>query len=101
MRRKVRINIEGLPVLFIKEGNMFVAYCPVLDLSTAAPSFDEAKKNFGEAVDIFFEECLRHKTLDHALESLGWARSSERSHDWHPPVIVGQDRLTVTVPATA
>jgi len=98
---KVRISIEGLPVLFIKEGNMFVAYCPVLDLSTAAPSFDEVNKNFGEAVDIFFQECLKHKTLDRALESLGWARSNAHSHDWHPPVIVGQDRLTVTVPATA
>ncbi len=78
---------------------MFVAYSPVLDLSTAAPSFDEAKKNFVEAMDIFFEECLKRKTLDQALESLGWARSSERSHDWHPPVIVGQESLTVTVPA--
>ena len=98
---KVHVNIEELPVLFIKEGDMFVAYCPVLDLSTAAPSFDEAKKNFEEAVDIFFEECLRHKTLDQALESLGWARSSDRSHNWHPPVIVGQDRLSVTVPTTS
>ena len=99
--RKARISIEGLPVFFIKEGDMFIAYCPVLDLSTAAPSFKEANKNFVEAVDIFFEVCLKHKTLDRSLESLGWERSSGRSHDWHPPMIVGQDRLTVTVPATA
>ena len=97
-----KVRIQGtVPVLFLKEGDMFVAYSPVLDLSTAGSTFEEAQRNFEEATDIFFEECSKHRTLDRALESLGWERSSGRSHDWHPPVVVGQDRITLRVPATA
>ena len=98
---RVRVAVEELPIIFIREGDMFVAYCPFLDLSTAGPTFEEARKNFDEAVGIFFEECVKHKTLDRALASLGWQRSGGHPDRWHPPVVVGQDCFTLRVPATA
>ena len=67
------INIQfGLPVTILKEGNSFVAYTPALDLSTSGVSFEDAQKNFIEAVNIFFEELIEMGTLDEVLTELGW-----------------------------
>ena len=76
---------------------MFIVYSPALDLSTCAPTFDEAKKNFSQAVDIFFAECVKRDTLHEALESLGWQKSDSRA--WLPPLVVGQENLPVMVPS--
>ena len=97
---RAQVMIEGaIPITFLKEGDMFVAYSPVLDLSTCGTTFEEAQRNFHEALDIFFDECLKHKTLDRALESLGWQRTHTAHPRWQPPAIVGQDSLHVSVPA--
>ncbi len=99
---KTRDRIQAtLPVIFLKEGGMFVAYCPLLDLSTCGETFDEAKKNVGEALDIFFEECVRRGTLNEALGSLGWQKVEGHPSRWQPPLVVGEERLPVTIPAAA
>ena len=98
-KARASIKMTNIPVLFMKEGKMFVVYSPALDLSTCAPTFDEAKKNFHEAIDLFFLECIKRKTLDRALESLGWQRSGSES--WQPPLVVGHDTLPVSVPTSA
>ena len=91
---------EGkIPVMYMKEGEMFVWYSPVLDLSTCGPTFEEAGKNFQEALAIFFQECLDHGTLDAALESYGWKKSSKAHSQWQPPLLVGQDSVSVHVPS--
>ena len=54
----------GLPVTFLKEGDNFIAYTPALDLSTFGPTFDKAKKNFVEVVNIFFEGCVGLRQTD-------------------------------------
>jgi predicted RNase H-like HicB family nuclease len=81
---KVRAN---LPVLFLKEEKMFVAYSPALDLSTCGDTYEEAQKNFEEALLIFFEEVIRYKTLHDVLTSLGW---KETKNKWVPPSYIGQ-----------
>lgn len=43
----------ALPVSILKEGKSFIAYTPALDLSTSGNTFEDAQKNFNEAV-IFF-----------------------------------------------
>jgi len=93
------IGVESkLPVMVLKEGGMFVVYSPALDLSTCGPTYEEALKNFGEAIEIFFGECLRRETLDDALASCGWRKVHSR---WQPPVIVGQETVPVEVPSPA
>jgi len=97
MAEKINIiNAVKLTVLFIREGSTVVAHSPALDLSSCGKNIEEAKKGFEEALTLFIEECIRHNTLDAALESLGWERQ-QPSGEWAPPEVVGQ--LTVPMPA--
>lgn len=68
MAKAKRVKIEvSLPVSILREGKYFIAYTPVLDLSTSGKTFEEAKQRFGEVVQIFFEELLEKGTLDEVL----------------------------------
>ncbi|OGM79540.1 hypothetical protein A2382_00080 [Candidatus Woesebacteria bacterium RIFOXYB1_FULL_38_16] len=86
----------SLPVIVMKEANSFVAYSPALDLSTAAETFDKAKAAFEEAVSIFFEEIVDKGTVNEALEELGWQKVNK---EYVPPMIVGQQNESFSVPA--
>ncbi|MDE2038071.1 MAG: hypothetical protein KGI69_02500 [Patescibacteria group bacterium] len=88
----------SLPVTFLREGDQFVAYTPALDLSTSGDSFEQAKKRFGEVVQIFFEECVRMGTLSKVLIDLGWVKQNS---EWNPPTVVAQDTQMVNVPMPA
>lgn len=54
----------NLPVSIIKEGKSYMAYTPALDLSTSGKNYEESKKRFSEAVDIFFEEIIKKGTIE-------------------------------------
>lgn len=64
--KKLFVNVS-LPVVFLREGDAYIAYTPVLDLSTVGKTLDQAKKRFDEAVKIFFEELVNEGTMDEAL----------------------------------
>ena len=83
----------------MREKNSYIAFSPALDLSTCGRTFDEAKKNFVEIVDIFFEECIAMGTLKEALESCGWVK--DRKRGWEPPVYIGEERIDLPLMATA
>ncbi len=84
-----KINLQfKLPVSVIKEGKKYIAYTPVLDLSTSDDSFEGAQKRFEEIVYIFFEELIKKGTLKEVLRDLGWKRIQ---NNWNPPVVVSQD----------
>ena len=83
-----------LPVSILKENDSFIAYTPALDLSTCGDTFEEAKKRFSEAVNIFFEEVVRKGTLEDVLSDLGWKKV--QSH-WNPPVVISQESQNITV----
>jgi predicted RNase H-like HicB family nuclease len=89
----------SLPICFMKEKGSFVAFSPALDLSTCGRTFEEAKKNFAEALGIFFEECITMGTLDDVLESCGWEKV--RRKGWEPPAYVGEDRIQIPSLITA
>lgn len=55
-----------------QEGNMYTAYCHELDLYTAGRTFEEARKNLGEVIEIFFEETKSMGTLHQLLEEAGF-----------------------------
>lgn len=86
----------SIPVIVLKEAKDFVAYSPALDLSTVGKTFDEAKSMFEEAVGIFFEEITEKGTFNEVLEELGWEKINKR---YFPPVIVGQQTQSFSVPA--
>jgi predicted RNase H-like HicB family nuclease len=45
-----------LTALIEKEGDMYVALCPELDIASQGYSVEEAKHNLKEALELFFEE---------------------------------------------
>ncbi len=75
----------SIPVSIFKEGKDFVAYSPVLDLSTCSNSLDGAQKMFEEATEVFFEELDRKGTVSDVLTSLGWKKAGS---NWLPPAEV-------------
>ncbi|MCR4277429.1 MAG: type II toxin-antitoxin system HicB family antitoxin [Candidatus Berkelbacteria bacterium] len=85
----------SLPVSIFKEGQSFVAYTPALDLSTFGVSIEEARKNFTEATELFFEETERMGTTEEALLSLGWEKQGA---GMYPPLEVGHILEQVSVP---
>ena len=50
-----------------KEGRMYVAYTPELDLSSCATTEAKAHKNLLEAVRLFLEEAEKKGSLDDVL----------------------------------
>lgn len=47
-----------------KEGNMYVSYCPELDISSCGESVDQAKRNLIEVILINLEEARKMGTID-------------------------------------
>ena len=70
-----------IPVTIFREGDSFISYSPALDLSTTALTFEETKKRFAEAVNIFFEEIEKMGTLEKVLADLGWRKVE---NEWRP-----------------
>ena len=46
-----------------KEGNMYTAYCPELDIASCGRDVEEARKNLREVIEIQFEETTKLGTL--------------------------------------
>lgn len=92
---KIALNI---PVSILKEGNKFVAYTPVLDLSTSGRSIKSVKKHFSEIAEIFFDELLKKGTTDEVLADLGWKKIKKQ---WTPPKEVEHCHEFLRVPAMA
>jgi len=47
-----------------KEGNMYVSYCPELDMAYCGETVNQAKKNLKEVILINLEEAQKLGTLD-------------------------------------
>ncbi len=92
MSAKVNINIL---VNTFKEGDIYIAYSPMLDLSTYAPTFEKAQKRFREAVQIFFEELDEKGTTEEVLTSLGWRKIKD---EWTPPLPIHNEVSSFMVP---
>jgi predicted RNase H-like HicB family nuclease len=54
-----------------KEGNMYVSYCPELDMASCGETVDQAKKNLHEVVLINLEEAQKLGTLNDLLQEAG------------------------------
>lgn len=92
-----KLNV-GLPVSIKKEGGVYVAYTPALDISTFGKTKGDAKKSFAELVSVFFEEFIDNPDgLDIVLQGLGWTK---QNNNWRPPEVVNitQD-VSVSIPA--
>ncbi|MBR2195323.1 MAG: hypothetical protein IJ911_06870 [Salinivirgaceae bacterium] len=55
-----------------QEGDVQIAYCPSLDLSTSGTDYIDAVKNFYECFQLYIESCLEMGTLTADLKAHGW-----------------------------
>lgn len=91
-----KTNIQfALPVSILREGDSYIAYTPALDLSTVGDSFEEAKKRFEEAVEVFFEEISEKGTLEDVLFDLGWQKHDKK---FTPPVVISHQTEQFSIP---
>lgn len=99
---KTEFEVEMIPVVFFREGDTFIAHSPVLDLSACGEDFEEAKRNFEDAVEAFFSACIKHGTLEQALTACGWTVvSSHHRRKISPPMYIGQGQIPVNIPEFA
>ncbi len=54
-----------------KEGNMYVSYCPELDIASCGEDVHQAKKNLIDAILINVEETKKMGTFEQLLEECG------------------------------
>ncbi len=77
---------------FFKEGDLYVALAPELNVSSFGDTLEEAKRSIQEAVEAFVEECERMGTLNEVMEEAGFAR---KENQWLPRQPVAAEFLTV------
>ncbi|KKT41912.1 MAG: hypothetical protein UW30_C0003G0012 [Candidatus Giovannonibacteria bacterium GW2011_GWA2_44_13b] len=81
-----------LPVSVFKEGKSFIAYTPVLDLSTSGKTYEQVMERFDQIVEIFFDELTKKGTTEEVLLNLGWEKIKKH---WSPPSLISQEFKTV------
>jgi hypothetical protein len=78
-----------------KEGRMFVARTPELDISSCATTKTKALANLQEAVRIFLEEAEKKGSLQQILKEAGFSR---RRRTLVGPKLVDSMRITLPLP---
>jgi predicted RNase H-like HicB family nuclease len=72
-----------------KEGGMFVAYVPELDISSCGRTNEEARRNIKDAVEGFLETSAETGLLEWILQEAGYSQSKGC---WRAPEFVGLGR---------
>jgi len=88
--KKVVFNSE----VFI-EGDVYVALCPELNVSSFGDTIDEAKTSWKEAVEAFVEECEAMATLEEVLEEAGFNKRLEPSEMWLPREPLVEEKVAI------
>ena len=65
-----------LTAVLIREDEGFVAICPEVDVAGQGNSVEDAKKNFREAVELFFE-CASPQEVEERLSSEAFVSTLE------------------------
>ena len=76
-----------------KEGSMFIAYIPQLDLSSCGKTVEQARKNIREATEAFLEETQEMGTLTEILEEAGFTFEKE----WKAPEPVSFEKMSLSI----
>ena len=85
-RNLLNVSVE---VALFQEDDIWVAYCPALEVSSYGDDKDEAKESFEEAMQIFLAETERKGTLEKYLLKLGWQLQQK------PKVMYNQPQQTL------
>ena len=73
MSKVFTVNIEAeLPVAVTREGSLYIASCPLLDVCSQGATRKKALENLGEALYLFFRSCFERGTLTRVLKQSGF-----------------------------
>jgi predicted RNase H-like HicB family nuclease len=75
-----------------KEGDVFVAHAPELDVSSCGATPEAARKNIQDAVRGFLQTSQEMGTLREILEEAGYRLEGE---SWRPPEFVSLDQSSL------
>jgi predicted RNase H-like HicB family nuclease len=67
-----------LRVDYFQEGDVIVALCPDLQVSSYGDSLEEAESSIKEALELFFEGCEALDTLKEVLEESGFKKQGSK-----------------------
>ena len=67
----------SLEIKVFKEGDVYVALCPELNVSSFGDDIENAKVSLREALEAFLEECEAMGTLQEVLEDAGFVKEKE------------------------
>ncbi len=81
-------------IQIFREGKLFVAYNPELDVSSCGPTLEKAKINIKDAISGFLKSAAKMGTLREILEEAGYIYRRTR---WVDPELVSLDRMSVSV----
>ena len=81
-------------VHLFKEGEVYVAYVPELDVSSCGDTPEEARKNIQEAAQAFLETSQEMGNLNQVLEEAGYELEGET---WRAPEFVSLDHLSLSL----
>lgn len=79
-----KIN-AGLELYIFTEDNMYILYCPALDLSSYGRTEQEAKDEFLQSFQIYINYCMSKNTLAKDLQKHGWKVRSSRQKRMKSP----------------
>jgi predicted RNase H-like HicB family nuclease len=86
--KKIKFNAQVW-----KEGDMYIAYAPQLDVSSCGKTIGKAKKNIKEAVGLFLSEAQKMGTLDQILNEAGFSFKNE----WQAPEMLVFEKMSLAV----
>jgi predicted RNase H-like HicB family nuclease len=86
------MNIKFDSIIF-KEGSVYVAYCPELDVSSCGDTLEQAKDMLKEAVRLFIEETEKMGTLKVILDEAGF--ELDKNMVYVPPKILSTELINL------
>ena len=87
MNISVRIEV-------FKEGDVYVALSPELNVSSFGETIEDAKKSSKEALEAFIEECQEMGTLEEVLEESGF---SKINNSWESRKPIVEENLALAM----
>lgn len=60
-----------------REDDLYVGFCPEINISSFGETIEEAKRSLIEAVEAFVEECEAMGTLQEVLEEAGFLKEND------------------------
>jgi predicted RNase H-like HicB family nuclease len=82
-----------LKVNVFKEGDVYVALCPMLNVSSFGDDIEHAKNSLKEALEAFLEECEAMGTLEAVLEETGFVKKKTM---WVPEEPIMEEMIALS-----